>query len=86
MKDYNVSKNPYPICKECGQPIIFSVRVPPIKRASSHSYELYRIFCIVDAVQGVCRKCHTKHLPLLDRLRYEEVMFNETLPTSGEGG
>lgn len=73
MKDYNISKTPYPICKECGQPIIFSVIVPPIKRVASQSYNLYRIFCIVDAVQGVCRKCHTKHLPLLDRLRFEEV-------------
>lgn len=78
MKDYNISKNSYPICKECGQPIIFSVRVPPMKRGADLSYNLYRMRCSVDAMQGVCRKCHTNHLPPLDRLRYEEVMFNET--------
>lgn len=59
-------------CNKCGQPIIFSVKVPPIKRAATHSYNLYRIFCIVDAVQGVCRKCHTKHLP-------QEVMYCMTM-------
>ena len=78
---FDVSSKPFRRCRECDSPIIFPVVIPPIKRASTHSYEWYRVQCIID--KDLCRKCHQQHLPILDRLRPEEMIIGyETIHRS----
>ena len=81
---FETSSKPLSRCKQCNQPIIFPIVIPPVKRAATYTYNTWRIQCIFD--KDLCRKCHQRNSSQLDSLRYEEVMINETLSTSGKSG